>query len=166
MVDTVRVLVSWQCNMKCPYCCNDTLPEVRAGIRPARLEDLDAARYKVVCISGGEPLMFMSKVRDACRWAAGRYIVLYTNGLLLTPETAVMLVSWGVRAINVGLHNPTTFGPLIARARAAFAGLPVSVRFHVENTHTYLAGAYPGLAFRFWQRDDCARANEDRVILQ
>ena len=166
MKDTLRVLVSWKCNLKCAYCCNDTLPEIRAAIRPVALGDLDFSPYKIVCISGGEPLLFLDRVKKACEMAGGRFIVLYTNGLIMTPQIAGDLAKWGVNAINVGLHHPGTFDPLIRKAWNSVMGLPLSVRFHVEDTHVNLAIRHPGLSFRFWHRDDCERDNEDRVVLE
>ena len=163
--DTLRVLVSWKCNLKCSYCCNDTLPEIRASIRPTTLDSLDFSQYNVVCISGGEPLLFLDRVKDVCERAKGKFIVLYTNGILMTPQIAGDLAAWGVNAINVGLHEPKTFHPLIRKVWDSVQGLQMSVRFHVEDTHTDLAIQHPGLSFRFWHKDDCERDNEDRVVL-
>jgi len=106
--DTLRVLVSWRCNFRCAYCCNDTLPDVRAGIRPVNLETLDFSQYSVVCVSGGEPLLFMDRVKAVCNKARGKFIVLYTNGTKMTPGVAACLSEWGVNAVNVGLHYPKT----------------------------------------------------------
>ena len=44
--------------------------------------------------------------------------------------------------------------------------LPMSVRFQVEDTHSDLVLRHPGVAFKFWHRDDCDRDNEDRVVLE
>jgi molybdenum cofactor biosynthesis enzyme MoaA len=163
--DTLRVLISWKCNLKCSYCCNDTLPEIRASIRPTTLEELDFALYNVVCISGGEPLLFLDRVKKICERSDGKFIVLYTNGTLMTPEIAGDLATWGVNAINVGLHQPSKFHTLIRKVYNSFQGLQVSLRFHLEDTHTDIALQHPGLSFRFWHRDDCERDNEDRVVL-
>lgn len=164
--DTLRVLVSWKCNLKCSYCCNDTLPEIRAGIRPVALSQLDFHGYKVVCISGGEPLLFLDRVQRICEMARDRFIVLYTNGTKMTPQIAENLARWGVSAINVGLHYPAMFDLLIKRVTDSVGELPLSVRFHVEDTHVDLTERHLGLNFRFWHRDDCERANEDRVVLE
>lgn len=164
--DTLRVLVSWKCNFKCSYCCNDTLPGVRAGIKPVTLSDVDFEPYKVVCVSGGEPLLFLDRVEKVCRIADGKFIVLYTNGTKMTPDTATRLYLWGVNAINVGLHYPATFDLLIKRVLTSVGELPIAVRFHLEDGHTAFANKHPGVQFRFWHRDDCERDNEDRVVLE
>lgn len=166
MKDTLRILVSWTCNLKCSYCCNDTLPEIRASIRPATMDHLDFSQYKVICISGGEPLLFLERVREVCMKARGKFIVLYTNGTHMTPQVAGDLAEWGVNAVNVGLHQPQAFHTLIRKVWDSFKGLQVSVRFHVEDTHIEIATQHPGLSFRFWHRDDCERENEDLVVLE
>jgi molybdenum cofactor biosynthesis enzyme MoaA len=119
----------------------------------------------VVCISGGEPILFLDQVKRVCERAEGKFIVLYTNGTKMTPQIAGDLAAWGVNAINVGLHQPSTFHPLIRKVYNSFQGLQVSLRFHLEDTHTDIALHHPGLSFRFWHRDDCERDNEDRVVL-
>ena len=164
--DTLRVLVSWKCNLKCSYCCNDTLPEIRSSIRPTTLDDIDFDQYKVVCISGGEPLLFLDRVREVCMRSKGKFIVLYTNGTIMTPQIAGDLAEWGVNAVNIGLHEPKTFHSLIRKVWDSFKGLPVSVRFHAQDTHIELATQHPGLSFRFWRMNDCERDNEDRVVLE
>jgi hypothetical protein len=163
--DTLRVLVSWKCNFHCTYCCNDTLPAVRAGIQPTRLETLDFSQYSVVCVSGGEPLLFMDRVKAVCSKAHSKFIVLYTNGTKMTPGVAARLSEWGVNAINVGLHYPKTFDLLISRVSNSVGWLPMSVRYHVEDTYVDLGAKHRGAQFRFWHRDDCDRVNEDRVVL-
>lgn len=172
MKDTLRVLVGWDCNLQCSYCCNK-IPEVRAGVTPAKLEDLDFSKYKTVCISGGEPLMHLARVRDVCRAAEREpfsdrqpLIVLYTNGTYLSRSVACSLASWGVNAINVGLHLPECFDHRINRVIEATIGYPLDVRFHVQDIHREKVAGYNPSAFRFWKMNDCARDNEDRVILE
>lgn len=164
--DTLRVLVSWKCNLSCSYCCNDTLPEIRAAIKPTSLDTLDFTPYKVVCVSGGEPLLFLDRVRSVCERSKGKFIVLYTNGTKMTPQIAGDLAAWGVNAVNCGLHQPKTFNTVIRKVYDSFRGLQVSLRFHLEDTYTEVAQQHPGLSFRFWHRDDCERDNEDRVVLE
>lgn len=164
--DTIRVLVSWKCNLHCSYCCNDTLPGIRRAIRPATIDSLDFTQYKVVCISGGEPLLFLDRVKDVCERSKGKFIVLYTNGTKMTPEIAGNLAEWGVNAVNCGLHIPQTFHTIIRKVHNSFQGLQVSLRFHLEDAYTEIAQQHPGLNFRFWHRDDCERDNEDRVVLE
>jgi sulfatase maturation enzyme AslB (radical SAM superfamily) len=165
MKDTLRVLISWTCNLACPYCCNE-IPAVRQGIRAASFRDLDFAPYSVVCVSGGEPLLFPTLLRDVCRRAKGKFVVLYTNGTRLTPELARDLQDWGVQAVNVGLHYPAMFDMLIQRVEKSVKGTQLRVRYHVEDIYRSFPGRHPGLSFKFWHRGDCDRDNEDRVVLE
>lgn len=165
VIDTIRILVDWKCNLACSYCCNEQAP-IRAGIKPTKLDDIDFSYYQNVCISGGEPLLFLSRVEAICQRAAGKTIILYTNGTLLTPETAAFLQHWGVQYVNIGLHNPKSFTKLIQLAEFSFAGTNIKVRFHAQDKYAdWLLPSYPLLDFRFWEMDDCDRGNEERVVL-
>lgn len=168
MKDTLRVLVGWDCNLACSYCCNK-LPEVRAGITPAKLEDLDFGKYKVVCISGGEPLLDIEAVQRVCEHSRQCLVVLYTNGLLLDRATAHRISADGVDAVNVGLHNPHTLVEDVKRILRATENTNLEVRFHVQECYARLAAYFdfsPRVDFKFWKMNDCARDNEDRVILE
>ena len=164
-VDTIRILVDWRCNLSCAYCCNEQ-PRIREQIKPVSLDEIDFSRYKMVCISGGEPLLFLERLHDVCvRVPPGKLIVLYTNGIHLGRLEAKRVRWEGVSAINVGLHIPETFDWLIQRVTWATEGLGMSVRFHAQDIHADLAGKYPDVQFRFWAMDDCDRSNEERVVL-
>lgn len=167
MKNTVRVLVGWRCNLRCSYCCN-LQERLRAQFQVVALDEIAWGRYPVVCISGGEPLLYPDRVRTVCERAAGRLIVLYTNGLLLAPGIATDLARWGVHAVNVGLHyGPMLSGWQIKTALGCFQGTGVRLRFHAEEAFRGVIDAlHPGVEFRFWRMDDCDRANEDRVIVR
>ena len=166
MIDTLRILVDWTCNLSCSYCCNLT-PSIRQSIRQVYPDEIDWNKYKVFCITGGEPTIFPDRIQNICsRIPPNRLIVLYTNGTLLNPFLAQSLALWGVRAINIGLHYPKTFTRLIEKALGAVKGLGMSVRFHVQDIHAGFCSQYPDLSFRLWKMDDCDRPNEDRYILR
>jgi hypothetical protein len=163
VIDTLRVLVDWRCNLHCSYCCNEQ-PAIRSQIKPTRLDDIDFSAYRVVCITGGEPLLRPDLVYAVCqRIPRGVLRVLYSNGILLTPPMARQLWGFGINSINVGLHIESTFSVLIQRATAS--GWRGGIRFHAQDCHRWLADLYPDLEFRFWKMDDCDRPNEDRVVL-
>ena len=177
MKDTLRVLVGWDCNLYCSYCCN-LIPEIRKNIIPTRLQDVEWDKYQTFCISGGEPLMDMKMVRNICKHIPeGRLIVLYTNGTLLTRPIAKSLVNLKVRALNVGLHRDafngmryliSGFAELIESTLDSTQDLPLNVRFCVQNIYEEawnLSKCFPYTKFRFWKMNDCTRDNEDRIIL-
>lgn len=166
MKDTLRLLLGWACNLKCSYCCNE-IESIRKQIQPTKLENIDFNKYNVVCISGGEPLMFASKLQSVClKIPKDKLIVLNTNGILLSNVVANLLIKWGVRALNIGLHAPESHGTIIGQVTEATRGLPLSVRFNVEDIYQQeLPQKYPHATFRFWKRNECDRGNEDRMIL-
>ena len=113
-IDTLRILVDWKCNLSCSYCCNEQ-PQIREQIKPVSMKEINFTRYKVVCITGGEPLLFPLRVVAISQLArfSKAFVVLYTNGTFLNATMADMLMRAGVQAINVGLHEPKAFGQII-----------------------------------------------------
>lgn len=169
--DTLRILVDWKCNLKCPYCCNDQ-QRFREQIVPIPWSRLNlllfSTSYKTVCVSGGEPLLFMDRTLAVIRRALSRQtVVLYTNGMYLNAQAAATMASAGLDAINVGLHYPKMFDHIIRLVRSSTAGLPLNVRFQVCDDYRdmRLEESYPGVEFRYWKMDDCDRGNEDRIII-
>lgn len=165
--DTARILVDWKCNLKCSYCCNEQ-ERFRKDILPVKLEEIDFSKYKFVCISGGEPLLFMERIKAIADKARehGAFIILYSNGIYWTPEKAQQLEEWGIDAANIGLHYPHTFDLIMKRVKLATGGLNISVRFHLwEKYKDDMLSKYPNAPFRFWTMNDCDRGNEDRFVL-
>jgi organic radical activating enzyme len=164
--DTIRVLVDWKCNLKCSYCCNEQ-DRFRSQFTHIQLSAIDFSRYETTCISGGEPLMFMNRVVAVSERArlAKSFVVLYTNGILLTPAIADMLMMCGIQAVNVGLHYAAMFPVLIPRITEALVDTGISLRFHANEEYSAIQQAHPDNAFRLWKMDDCDRENEERVIL-
>jgi len=164
MIDTLRVLVTWDCNLRCSYCCNN-IPAIRRNIVPTRLEDICWDKYSAVCISGGEPLLRPDLVLKVCNAAKGKKIILYTNGTFITKLHPVILEEWGVSAINVGLHAKVHMEDTILDVVEATECTSLSIRFHVAEGYAHLQQRYPTLKFKVWKMNDCERDNEDRVIL-
>lgn len=167
MKDTLRVLVSWKCNLKCSYCCNEQ-EQFRKDIRPVKIDDINWGNYNVYCISGGEPLLNPLKVYEGLdRCDKSKMIILYTNGILLNSLYAKAFAARGVKAINVGLHNPKQFDSIIRQVLFATKETKLSVRFHAQDIYQEeLMAKFPGVNFRFWKMNDCDRDNEDRVVLE
>lgn len=166
MIDTIRIVVDWRCNLSCDYCCNEK-ERFRRQFKTVSIREIDWSRYRTVCISGGEPLLFPQKIEALCRAVPpGKFVVVYTNAFHLSPALAECLDLWGVRALTVGLHIPETFGSIITRTSEALAGRNITARFNVHEAYRERIGAfYPGISFRFWAMDDCDRGNEERVVL-
>ena len=166
MIDTLRILVSWKCNLHCSYCSNEQ-ERFRKDIHPTTLDAIKWDRYKVFCVSGGEPLLNFGLVKQVCeRIPQGVPIILYTNGILLGREVANKCVSLGITAVNVGLHYPESFKRIISNVTLATKDTSLSVRFHAQDVYQFdLTQNHPTTVFRFWRLDDCDRDNEHRVVL-
>lgn len=167
MKDTLRVLVSWRCNLKCSYCCNEQ-ERFRKDIIPVSIDDINWGNYNVYCISGGEPLLnpvLVYRVLERCD--KSKMIVLYTNGLLLNSLYATAFAAHGLKAINVGLHYPKQFASIIEQVTEATKETKLSVRFHAQDIYQErLTKKFPLTSFRFWKMNDCDRVNEERVVLK
>ena len=84
-IDTLRLLLFWECNLSCDYCCND-IPEVRASIKQISAENIEAKKYENICISGGEPFINPDIVLSVAEAFHDKDVFIYSNGLLLTDE--------------------------------------------------------------------------------
>lgn len=167
MKDTLRILVSWKCNLRCPYCCNEQ-PRFRNEITPTTFEDVNWGGYENFCITGGEPLLNMDLVEKVCaKIPKGKLTILYTNGLLFNRPIAALLQAWGIQCVNVGLHAEPTFAGIIDKVIDAARGTRLSIRFHANEIYRErLEKEFPYATFRFWKMDDCDRGNEDRIVLK
>ena len=166
IIDTLRALVDWKCNLSCSYCCNE-IARFREQIKSVAFTDIDWQKYPTVCISGGEPLLFPDRIARVCRAAPNAFKILYTNGTLLNQGAIQHLRFWQVNAINVGLHEPKSFNILIERIRKLAIESPIDVRFHMRDIYRPMAEKWIplGVQFRYWKMNDCDRANEDRVVI-
>lgn len=166
MKDTLRVLVDWKCNLSCSYCCNEN-PQFRPQMKPMKMDEIEWGKYPYVCISGGEPLLFPHRIAQVAEWSPCAFKVLYTNGTLWNAQTADYLIGLGIKAVNVGLHQPESFDKLIGKISRLAYGKDLSVRFHVWSRYERLVKKFQlhDTEFKFWEMDDCDRDNEDRVIL-
>ena len=167
MKDTLRILVDWKCNLKCAYCCNEQ-EHSRLQFTSTNLYTIDFSKYSTICISGGEPLMFLRRVAEICRRVRdNQMVVLYSNGILMSKVIAHMLPQMGIRAVNIGLHFPNSFNRIITNVLKCTEGTNLSVRFHVwENyKNMNLEAKFPEAKFKYWTMDECDRDNEERVIM-
>lgn len=166
-VDTLRLLISWQCNLRCDYCCNE-IPRFRNQFKPTTIAALDFNKYANVCVSGGEPLLDLPYLENILKQIpSGKKVILYSNGIFLDAPAAKMLERSGVGYIRVGLHYHRSFDRLISDCTKAVQGTSLKVRFHAQDIYQQaLTEVHPNVPFRFWKMDDCDRANEDRVILE
>jgi len=148
-------LVSWnitrQCNLTCAHCYRDARErpdprELTTAEGIALIEDIARVGFRVLILSGGEPLMradFFDLLAAAT--ATGLRPVLGSNGTLITEEIAARMRDAGLARAGISLdsadsdyHNrlrgsPTAWQEAIAGMEACrAAGLP----FQVNTTVT------------------------------
>ncbi len=112
------LLASEDCNFRCTYCYEDfargtMIPEVREGIKKLVQKRIKKLNRLHVSWFGGEPLYGWKAVEDLAPFfleSAEENEVPFTsnmttNGYLLTPEIADMLLSWQVRHFQITLDG-------------------------------------------------------------
>lgn len=161
-IDTLRLLLFWECNLKCSYCCNE-IPEVRSGIKQISLENIKGAKYDNICISGGEPFINPDMVLATVEAFYDKNVYIYSNGLLITPDLLNEITSYdNVKGLNIGLHRRSDYYTLIPRL-----GKNNKVRFHVEDVwKSYMEEHFPTDNFHYWHMNDCEVLNEEVFILK
>lgn len=157
---TLRLLLFWECNLTCSYCCNE-IPEVREGILPIKKEEIDFTKYDNVCLSGGEPFLQPELVFEMLSIIPND-VYIYTNGIKINKDIEGKLSNFkNLKGLNIGLHYPKTFNKLIGKLN----NNPL-VRFHAEDIYeNKLKNEFPHSTFKFWKRNDCEMSNEDIRIL-
>jgi organic radical activating enzyme len=62
MKKTARVIITFACNRKCSYCCNNYTSIINNA---THIQDLNALKdYPEICITGGEPMLNPQRTKD------------------------------------------------------------------------------------------------------
>lgn len=112
-------LISWnltrRCNLKCPHCYLDAGrprgPELSTTRCLELVEEMAALGTEMLILTGGEPLLRKDIYQIASRAASlGLWVVMGTNGVLITEQVAEKMVECGVRGVGISLDslNPET----------------------------------------------------------
>jgi putative heme d1 biosynthesis radical SAM protein NirJ2 len=107
-------MISWnttnQCNMLCEHCYRDAGDRLEDELTTREgmhlIDEIKAAGFHMMILSGGEPLM-RPDIFDLAQHAVSRGLrtVMGTNGTLITPEVAGRLKSAGLSACAVSLDS-------------------------------------------------------------
>lgn len=108
------MIISWNitkaCNLKCEHCYRDAggkdVNELSTGEGKDLLDEIAKAGFKIVILSGGEPLL-RKDVFELISHAAsvGLRPVLGTNGVLFTPEIVTKLKAAGAARVGISLDS-------------------------------------------------------------
>ncbi len=107
-------LVSWnltkRCNLRCPHCYLEAGKAAAAELSTAEclavLGELSSLGTEMVILTGGEPLLRRDVYEIAgAAAAAGLWVVMGTNGVLVTDAVATEMVACGVRGVAISLDS-------------------------------------------------------------
>ena len=106
------LILTNECNRRCPYCFYETGYQQRkdaSQVLDVNADLLDAlidAGVRSLIISGGEPLI-LSSLEDTVASAAqkGFYVLLLSNGDLMTPDRFDALAESGLSALTIVLSK-------------------------------------------------------------
>ena len=167
IIDTLRLILFLECNLKCTYCCNRQ-EQFNSLFREKKISEINFNFYKNICITGGEPFLYKNifyKILNLL--PEDKDIYIYTNGLLINNCDLLLLASHtNIKCINIGLH---TRHQLLAINKNLDKHLPV--RFMVEQQYyNELLQLYPDRLntknLKAWEMDNCIMHNEDWVLLK
>ena len=107
-------LISWnltkKCNLKCPHCymeagkgaANELTTEECLNL----LDEMKALGTEMVILTGGEPLL-RRDIYDIAQYASslGIWVVMGTNGVLITDKVAQKMVECGVKGVGISIDS-------------------------------------------------------------
>jgi len=122
-------LVSWnltkKCNLRCPHCYMEAEPQAAAENELTTdeclrlIDEMKALGTEMIILTGGEPLL-RRDIYDIARYASsqGIWVVMGTNGVLVTNSVAQKMVECGVQGVGISIdslncekHNSFRGGP-------------------------------------------------------
>ena len=107
-------LVSWnltkKCNLKCPHCYLDagrsTTRELATDECLALIDEMAQLGTEMVILTGGEPLLRRDIYEIAsAATAQGLWVVMGTNGVLVTDAVAKKMVECGVKGVGISIDS-------------------------------------------------------------
>lgn len=161
-MNTAKIVISWQCNLDCSYCCNKQ-QAIRDSFKPITLEEIKQSNYDDYEITGGEPLtngnsLALRRVLQAI--PRGKNIYLYTNGLNLNRPTACSLAYLRVTGVNVGYHQVDLDWDILRVIDETI--LPI--RLWVKKGE--VMDRMKGFDIHEWKLGDCDAVTTDRFVLE
>lgn len=166
-IDTIRVILFLECNMKCSYCCNEQKQFSNQFVELS-FEEIDFRKYKNVCISGGEPFLNRDVLfRTLLNIPFNKNIYLYTNGTLIKDyDIYKMMNVANLKCVNIGLHSTGQLKRVNKNLEKY-----LTVRFMVQDRHyNNLLDLYPERLnsgnLKSWKLNECNMPNEDWVLLK
>lgn len=164
-MDTAKIVISWNCNLKCSYCCNE-MDSVRNTFKPITMKEIANSNYKDYELTGGEVFMYpafeylLNVLWDGI--PKGRNVYVYTNGILLDIPRVKMLKKYGVTGINIGYHQIDLNWTLIKYLNENV--LPIRLWVKEDEYEDWMDDL--GMDIRLWKLGDCDNVTTDRFYLE
>ena len=107
-------LVSWnltrKCNLRCPHCYLSAGKAADRELSTAEclslLDELHALGTEMLILTGGEPLLRRDIYEIALKAGGlGMWVVMGTNGVLVTPRVARKMVECGVKGVGISIDS-------------------------------------------------------------
>lgn len=166
MIDTLRLILFKECNLRCYYCCNEQT-QFNSKFVEKSFDEIDFALYKNVCLTGGEPFLnkiLLYSVMDKIPNELNIYI--YTNGIPINLSDIDKLKTYSnLKCLNVGLHfyNQCAYiNPQLEKH------LPIRWMIQdikIKGMMEYFPHRFKYGKIKLWKLNDCFMPNEDWVIL-
>jgi len=168
MSKALKIVISWDCNLDCEYCCNKQ-SAIKESFKPITVAQISNSNYDTYQITGGEPLLPMNRrqlyeVLNAI--PKGKPIYIYTNGVYLDMDIAKILRLFKVKGINLGLHhrqwsaeNPIDWDELKEINKH------IPIRLWVQDTVVILPDVPTEFEIHRWHMNDCADSVAERVYV-
>ena len=107
-------LISWnltkKCNLKCPHCYMEAGKGAENELTTEEcislLDEMKALGTEMVILTGGEPLL-RRDIYDIAKYASslGIWVVMGTNGVLITDRVAEKMIECGVKGVGISLDS-------------------------------------------------------------
>ena len=128
-------LISWNltnmCNLKCPHCYLSAGKKAHRELSTDKclglIDEMKSLGTEMLILTGGEPLL-RKDIYDIARYASdkGLWVVMGTNGVLITEKVAQKMVDCGVKGVGISIDS------LQASKHDAFRGGPNSWDYSVR----------------------------------
>ena len=134
-------LVSWnltkRCNLRCPHCYMEAEPQAAAENELTTEEclrlvnEMKILGTEMIILTGGEPLL-RKDIYDIASYASsqGLWVVMGTNGVLVTDRVARKMVECGVRGVAISIDS------LVPEKHNSFRGGPNAWELSVRGLDT------------------------------
>ena len=174
MIDTARLIITFDCNRNCLDCCNKTDPSVKSA---EIINDLSALKdYNYICITGGEPMLNPKRTLKIIHRLKydNSDVILYLYSAWCNNECLLTTIDF-IDGLHYTLHYPLEesdrddFGTLQMQLEY-FHFRHKSFRLYIDNRIDKHLTIYPNhwdkVEIKPWMKECMLPTNEKLFILE